>query len=487
MRMFRRIFLIILWVAGVLGVAIFPAYGATFDVTNCNDSGAGSLRQAVLDANGAGGADDITFSVVCTITLTSGEIDITDSVNIIGNGSTISGNNANRIFYVTGFISVTIDNLIFTNGSSGDGGAIYNDGANLTINNSTFTNNTASLFAGAVANEATLTINNSAFTNNTASMSGGAVASAGTSTISDSIFNSNTVTNGYGGAVANEATLTINNSAFTNNTASMSGGAVASTGTSTISDSIFTDNSATTGWAIYLDSTTLNSQNTHYENNDCVGTIIDGGGNTVIAAPGCPGSAPIALDVSPLTCSGDSAVFEILAGDGDFSITGMGAGLPISPAAAGLYGLVGPDTWMNITITELRGDRQSVNIGGIICPNTGALVATAECVGTDLHINILAGDPSYTVFADSGTLLITVVGGLYIIPGPGTWTNLTVRELMGDMQDLNLGDFDCTTAESAPSATVLGCALDTTDGIEIANAPDNTYCRVLMNNGAVDE
>ncbi|MHC4560963.1 MAG: FlgD immunoglobulin-like domain containing protein, partial [Planctomycetota bacterium] len=39
------------------------ANAATFTVTNTNDSGAGSLRQAILDANGAPGRDDIVFSI----------------------------------------------------------------------------------------------------------------------------------------------------------------------------------------------------------------------------------------------------------------------------------------------------------------------------------------------------------------------------------------------------------------------------------------
>ena len=34
-------------------VGISPAFSATFTVSNLNDSGAGSLRQAILDANGA--------------------------------------------------------------------------------------------------------------------------------------------------------------------------------------------------------------------------------------------------------------------------------------------------------------------------------------------------------------------------------------------------------------------------------------------------
>src|SRR4051812_9638460 len=37
------------------------ADAATFTATNLNDSGAGSLRQAILDANTAPGADQVTF------------------------------------------------------------------------------------------------------------------------------------------------------------------------------------------------------------------------------------------------------------------------------------------------------------------------------------------------------------------------------------------------------------------------------------------
>ena len=45
----------------VFVVAVAPA--ATFTVTNTSDSGAGSLRQAILDANGAAGLDTIDFNI----------------------------------------------------------------------------------------------------------------------------------------------------------------------------------------------------------------------------------------------------------------------------------------------------------------------------------------------------------------------------------------------------------------------------------------
>ena len=60
-----------------------------FTVTNTNDSGAGSLRQAILGANAnAGQNDTIVFNIpgagVHTISPTSALPDITDSVNILG-------------------------------------------------------------------------------------------------------------------------------------------------------------------------------------------------------------------------------------------------------------------------------------------------------------------------------------------------------------------------------------------------------------------
>ncbi|HEX4441091.1 MAG TPA: IPT/TIG domain-containing protein [Thermoanaerobaculia bacterium] len=61
---------------------------ATFTVTNTGDSGAGSLRQAILDANAAPGADAIHFDIpgsgVHTITPASALPDITSPVTIDG-------------------------------------------------------------------------------------------------------------------------------------------------------------------------------------------------------------------------------------------------------------------------------------------------------------------------------------------------------------------------------------------------------------------
>ena len=63
------------------------AAGTTFTVTNTNDSGAGSLRQAILDANANPGADTIAFSIgsgIQTIGFSAKLPDITDPVTIDG-------------------------------------------------------------------------------------------------------------------------------------------------------------------------------------------------------------------------------------------------------------------------------------------------------------------------------------------------------------------------------------------------------------------
>ncbi|MGB0948699.1 MAG: hypothetical protein ACPGU0_01155, partial [Marinirhabdus sp.] len=98
-------------------------------VSNGNDSGAGSLRDAVMTANANPGADIISITpLVINITLTSGTIDVTDELTIFGSGSTIDGSgNSERAFTVVGTGAETFEivNLNFTNNTSPtDGGAI---------------------------------------------------------------------------------------------------------------------------------------------------------------------------------------------------------------------------------------------------------------------------------------------------------------------------------------------------------------------------
>ena len=90
-----------------LAIMVGPliAQAATYTVTSLADSGAGSLRQAIADANANPGADTIVLSVTGAITLTSGVLAITDSLTIQGPGAgrlAVDGNGISRVFLTSG-------------------------------------------------------------------------------------------------------------------------------------------------------------------------------------------------------------------------------------------------------------------------------------------------------------------------------------------------------------------------------------------------
>src|SRR5262249_26826317 len=165
---------------------------ATFTVTNLSDSGADSLRAALALANANPDADTIDFALglTGTITLTTGELTISNSVTIEGGTPgliTISGNDASRVFDVTGGTS-PLHALAITDGNAtGDGGGVQVLGGNLTIADSTVSDNFASVYGGGVFNQGTLTLTNSIVANNTNGFMGGGIfaGSGGNVTITD--------------------------------------------------------------------------------------------------------------------------------------------------------------------------------------------------------------------------------------------------------------------------------------------------------------
>ncbi|MEX1218161.1 MAG: hypothetical protein WEA11_06565 [Acidimicrobiales bacterium] len=110
--------------AGALGAALLanPAAAASFTVATTNDSGAGSLRQAIIDANASAGTDTITFAagIAGTITLASDLPTVSDGLTITGPGSAalaITGSDTFHVFEIAtgGNGAVTITGLTITN------------------------------------------------------------------------------------------------------------------------------------------------------------------------------------------------------------------------------------------------------------------------------------------------------------------------------------------------------------------------------------
>ncbi len=259
---------------------------ATFTVTNLLDAPVtaagqlpGSLRQAIFDANALVGTDEIEFAGVSgSISLTAGELVISDDVTIEGPGNALltidaSGNDptpetndgdGSRLFRVDdgdaeNAINVAISGLTLTGGDvAGDGGAISNV-ESLTLSQSVITGNATGGFrnepygndafgfsGGGIWSDGVLTVVDSQITTNAASQSGeslysdrsrggdgGGIAALGTLTISGSLLATNSAgqgggvngRGGHGGAIwFDGSSLTITDSTISGNTSGDGGG-----------------------------------------------------------------------------------------------------------------------------------------------------------------------------------------------------------------------------------------------------------------------
>ena len=245
-------------------------------VTNTDDSGPGSLRDALAAAVDGDSIDATGISG--TILLTSGELQITHAITINGPGAgslSIDGNATFRVFdnLTSG---VSISGFSITNGSApGDnGGGIFNEGGNsatLRLSDCTVSGNSADFGGGIFNLNGALTVNNCTISGNGAAFSGGGIVNSASdaaaaltitnSTISDNSATANDgggILNGATGSVASIASVIVSNSTLSGNSATGNGGAVANAADVpnlarlTITNSTISDNSATAnGGGIY--------------------------------------------------------------------------------------------------------------------------------------------------------------------------------------------------------------------------------------------
>jgi hypothetical protein len=244
----RILFPLTLLCAAVTGLQSFHA--ATITVTDLNDSGAGSLRQALSDATDG---DTINFSVSGTIMLTSDQLSVNANIVIDGPGAdmlAVNGDDESRVFYIWSGKTVTISGVTITHGKAdlvGDGffgGGIYNDHSALTVSNCILSRNSADSGGGTMFNDgrsggrATLLITNSTLDGNETrvSIGGGVLNTArnrgrATLSITNSTLNGN-FARSAGGGIYNDgefdgtARLTVSNSTLSDNSAHSEGGGI---------------------------------------------------------------------------------------------------------------------------------------------------------------------------------------------------------------------------------------------------------------------
>jgi hypothetical protein len=229
---------LIVFTALNFGIGTRPAKaGTVLTVTNTNDSGPGSLRDAVAAANAAPTSSTITFnlSLPATISLTSGQIFIIKNMAIVGPGAnllTISGGLLSRVFSIPAFGKYTVDisGLTIAGGTDPDqlgGGGISNVAQQVSVTNCDFTGNSTAGVGAAIANfGGTLLATNCTFTNNSAGTNGGGIFNEDTLSVTNCTFSGNSAGLG-GGGIETEfgfAPVAVTNCTFNLNAATGTGG-----------------------------------------------------------------------------------------------------------------------------------------------------------------------------------------------------------------------------------------------------------------------
>jgi len=195
------------------------AHATTITVINTNDSGAGSLRQALAVVNDG---DTIDFDPSLkgqTVTLTTAELVISKNITINGLGADLLAVSraqnapAFRIFHLLSAHTVVIQGLTISNGLAaqfGFGGGILNEGSTLSVINCVVSGNSTDSTGGGISDGfmtgSTLMIESSTLSGNYAG--------------------------DYGGGIENSGTVTINNSTLSGNTGEFAGGGIYNTRTS---------------------------------------------------------------------------------------------------------------------------------------------------------------------------------------------------------------------------------------------------------------
>lgn len=233
-------------------------------ISNKGADGFISLREAITAANNTAGTDDIFLGAgTFTLSLTgggenlaaTGDLDINESVNIVGAGSgltTIDATGLNdRVFHVrTGTLdmqgvtvtgggrastlgggfrvgindALTLTDVVVTGNTGNNGGGIFSTGT-VTITDSVISANTADGGAGLAIDDGSATLTRVTVTGNIATGNAGGLETGGTTQIIDSTIDNNQAASGAG-IVNDGGSLTLTNVTISTNTATVDAGAI---------------------------------------------------------------------------------------------------------------------------------------------------------------------------------------------------------------------------------------------------------------------
>jgi hypothetical protein len=418
-------------------------------VTTANDSGAGSLREAI--SNSVAG-DYIQFATNLsgsTILLTSGELDLTNNLTIdasaLPNGIQINGHTNSCIFHVNN-ATVTLTALTITNGANVHGksifgGGIFNSGI-LTLNECTVAGNsvilsTSSGGGGGIFNDGTLTLNHSIVASNNLNdlgaladaAGGGGIYNSGSLAVNQCIVVGNyafgtglSTLNACGGGIYNAGTLIVTNQCvLTNNFTDGNGGGIFSSGSLTVTQCLLTANGANKGGGgIYNGSGSLTvNQSTLFGNgagngagNGFGGGIYNGSGSltvnlcTLFGNGADGGGAGIYNDSGNLTLNQSTLVGNSATST---SFSGGGGGIDNKNGVTTLFNSIVAG---NSVVNGSGADIYNLRSGGV----TGVFLIGANIIQNVFNTNAVNSDS--IVFGPAAITNVPLLAALGNYGGP---------------------------------------------------------------------
>ncbi len=181
----------------------------TFTVTNLNDTGAGSLRQAIEDANALPGADEIEFDPAVTGTIPlSSQLQIVDFLLLHGPGAdklTLQADGTSRVIEIDSpadNVNLLIEDLTLAGGGGVvEGGGLYlGPGDALHLFSVVVRDNEAD-FGGGIFSAGSILLNRCAVIDNVANHSGGGIRSVGGANVTTSTVSGNRALGFDGGGI----------------------------------------------------------------------------------------------------------------------------------------------------------------------------------------------------------------------------------------------------------------------------------------------
>jgi Ca2+-binding RTX toxin-like protein len=408
---------------GATLVTAGSAEAVDFTVTNTDQSGPGSLRDAIDQANAAVGPDRVLFQSGLTGTINlndpnpDGPLVINEALEVVGPGAdqiTVSANADSRVFevYTAEGDDVTISGLRIIQGNAKYtggpplGGNIWSPDADLTVSNSVIRSGTAIVGAGINSQGPSFNLVDSTVSGNIATFAGGGVSAYATgeeetNTITGTTFANNGAGTKYsfstrtepsprpagGGGAVLFGTSVIENSTFNGNATGADGGAILNGpyGPSplTVRSTTISGNEAGSGGGIY--SYTYEGQGTPPPNPLIENSIVAGNkADNLVNGPDLAGG-PFDAAFSLIQVPSDVTINETVPGSNIFGVNPLLAALDSNGGPTQTMALIAgsPATDAGRTpageTTDQRGETRPVDLAET--PNSAATGADGADMG----------------------------------------------------------------------------------------------------------